>query len=104
MYLSKANSVVSIFNFIWHNFIIYVYIFKKFWLSKVNYIRNITDVDDKIIARAKELNIDATELTDKYITSMQEDFRNLGMIDPDLEPRADKQYRFNNFFNTDFSG
>ena len=55
---------------------------------KVNYIRNITDVDDKIIARAKELNIDATELTDKYITSMQEDFRNLGMIDPDLEPRA----------------
>ena len=55
---------------------------------KVNYIRNITDVDDKIIARAKELNIDAGELTDKYIASMQEDFKNLGMIDPDLEPRA----------------
>ena len=55
---------------------------------KVNYIRNITDVDDKIIARAKELNIDASDLTDKYITSMQEDFRNLGMIDPDIEPRA----------------
>ena len=48
---------------------------------KVNGIRNITDVDDKIIARAKELNIDATELTDKYIRSMQEDFRNLGTID-----------------------
>ena len=55
---------------------------------KVNYIRNITDVDDKIIARAKELNVDATELTDKYISSMQEDFNNLGMISPDLEPRA----------------
>ena len=55
---------------------------------KVNYIRNITDVDDKIIARAKELNVDATELTDKYISSMQEDFNDLGMISPDLEPRA----------------
>ena len=55
---------------------------------KVNYIRNITDVDDKIIARAKELNVDATQLTDKYISSMQEDFNDLGMISPDLEPRA----------------
>ena len=55
---------------------------------KVNYIRNITDVDDKIIARAKELNVDASELTDKYITSMQDDFNDLGMISPDLEPRA----------------
>ena len=55
---------------------------------KVNYIRNITDVDDKIITRAKELNVDATELTDKYIASMEEDFNDLGMISPDLEPRA----------------
>ena len=55
---------------------------------KVNYIRNITDVDDKIIARAKDLNAEATELTDKYIASMQEDFIDLGMISPDLEPRA----------------
>ena len=55
---------------------------------KVNYVRNITDVDDKIIARAKELNMDATELTDKYIASMQDDFNDLGMISPDLEPRA----------------
>ena len=55
---------------------------------KVNYIRNITDVDDKIIARAKELNVDATQLTDKYISSMQEDFNDLGMISPDPEPRA----------------
>ena len=55
---------------------------------KVNYVRNITDVDDKIIARAKELNMDAVELTDKYIASMQDDFNDLGMISPDLEPRA----------------
>ena len=55
---------------------------------KVKYIRNITDVDDKIITRAKELNVNATELTDKYIASMQEDFDDLGMIVPDSEPRA----------------
>ena len=55
---------------------------------KVKYIRNITDVDDKIIARAKELNVNAVELTDKYIASMQEDFDDLGMIIPDSEPRA----------------
>ena len=55
---------------------------------KVKYIRNITDVDDKIIARAKELNVNPTELTDKYIASMQEDFDDLGMIIPDSEPRA----------------
>ena len=55
---------------------------------KVNYVRNITDVDDKIIARAIELDVDTKELTDKYILSMQEDFNNLGMISPDLEPRA----------------
>ncbi len=55
---------------------------------KVNYIRNITDVDDKIISRANELNIDVKNLTDKYIVSMQEDFNDLGMIVPDCEPRV----------------
>ena len=34
---------------------------------EVHYIRNITDVDDKIIARAEELNISPKELTEKYI-------------------------------------
>ena len=55
---------------------------------KVTYVRNITDVDDKIISRAKELNLDPTDLVQKYINSMQEDFESLGMINPDLEPRA----------------
>ena len=55
---------------------------------KVTYVRNITDVDDKIISRAKELNLDPTDLVQKYINSMQEDFESLGMIKPDLEPRA----------------
>ena len=54
----------------------------------VDYIRNITDVDDKIIERSKKLDIEALELTSKYIDSMQYDFNSLGMIDPDQEPKA----------------
>ena len=54
----------------------------------VDYIRNITDVDDKIIERSKKLNIEALELTSQYINSMQYDFNSLGMIDPDQEPKA----------------
>ena len=55
---------------------------------EVQYIRNITDVDDKIIARAEELNISPSDLTLDYINSMHNDFQALGMISPDAEPRA----------------
>ena len=55
---------------------------------EVQYIRNITDVDDKIISRAKELGWDPSDLVKKYISSMDEDFSALGMIKPDQEPRA----------------
>ena len=55
---------------------------------KVNYIRNITDVDDKILQRAKETNQEPSVLTDLYIERMTSDFNALGMISPDKEPRA----------------
>ena len=54
----------------------------------VDYVRNITDVDDKIIQRSEELELDTSDLTKKYISSMQADFFALGMIEPDKEPRA----------------
>ena len=55
---------------------------------EVQYIRNITDVDDKILERSKELGMTPFELTDKYIQSMNQDFSTLKMIEPDSEPRA----------------
>ena len=55
---------------------------------KVNYIRNITDVDDNILKRAKETDQDPTTLTNRYIERMTSDFNALGMITPDKEPRA----------------
>ncbi|MFI4919750.1 MAG: cysteine--tRNA ligase [Legionellales bacterium] len=55
---------------------------------KVTYVRNITDIDDKIIARANELGMPIDELTAQYIASMDEDSRALNIQPPDIEPRA----------------
>lgn len=54
----------------------------------VRYIRNITDIDDKIITRAQERNIPFTELTAEFIQAMNEDFQHLNLISPTVEPRA----------------
>jgi cysteinyl-tRNA synthetase len=55
---------------------------------EVTYVRNITDVDDKIIRRANELGIAFDELTAKFICIMHEDERALNILPPDIEPRA----------------
>jgi len=55
---------------------------------EVNYIRNITDIDDKIIKRAQERNMTIEALTHEFISAMQEDFRALNIHDPTFEPRA----------------
>ena len=55
---------------------------------KVNFIRNITDIDDKIIERANENKETIDVLTDRTIRSMQEDFAMLGLELPTNEPRA----------------
>jgi len=55
---------------------------------KVNYIRNITDIDDKIIKRANENQEAFDALTERFIDAMDEDVSRLGVLLPDKEPRA----------------
>lgn len=54
----------------------------------VNYVRNITDIDDKILRRADENGEPYSELTDRMIKAMHEDEARLGVLSPDDEPRA----------------
>lgn len=55
---------------------------------KVKYVRNITDIDDKIIKRANENGESITALTDRFIQAMNEDAESLGCLAPDEAPRA----------------
>jgi cysteinyl-tRNA synthetase len=54
----------------------------------VKYVRNFTDVDDKIINRAKEEGITAAEVAKKYIEAYQEDMKRVGVGRADVEPKA----------------
>jgi cysteinyl-tRNA synthetase len=54
----------------------------------VTHVRNITDVDDKIIRRSAEQGIEPAVLTERYIAAMHEDEAALGVLPPDREPRA----------------
>ena len=55
---------------------------------KVTYVRNITDVDDKIIKRANENGEEFTALTERMIAEMHKDGHELGVLPPDAEPKA----------------
>lgn len=55
---------------------------------EVEYVRNITDIDDKIIERANEQGVEIGELTAKFIQEMHRDADALGVLRPDHEPRA----------------
>lgn len=55
---------------------------------EVTYVRNFTDVDDKIIARAREMGKDTQALAQEYIEAFQEDMKALGVLGADVEPRA----------------
>ena len=55
---------------------------------KVTYVRNVTDIDDKIIARAAEAGENWKDLADRFTLAMQEDCATLGLQQPDVEPRA----------------
>ena len=62
------------------------------WLRQhgypITYVRNITDIDDKIIARANENGETIGELTARFIAAMNEDSDALGVLRPDIEPKA----------------
>ena len=55
---------------------------------RLTYVRNITDIDDKIIKRALENKEDINTLTKRFIDAMHEDERALGVLPPNVEPRA----------------
>ncbi|MEN8245139.1 MAG: cysteine--tRNA ligase [Thermodesulfobacteriota bacterium] len=55
---------------------------------KVTYVRNFTDVDDKIIKRATELNMSSVALADLYIKEFQADMKALHVAEPSFEPRV----------------
>jgi cysteinyl-tRNA synthetase len=54
----------------------------------LNYVHNITDIDDKIIRRANELDEKYDELTARFIDAMHDDEKRLGILPPSIEPRA----------------
>src|ERR1035437_8193169 len=62
------------------------------WLQalgyEVNFVRNITDIDDKIIKRAVENGEPISQLTSRFIAYMHEDTQALGILAPTHEPRA----------------
>ena len=55
---------------------------------RVTYVRNITDVDDKIINRAREAGVDWREHAKKFAAAMHEDLEALGCLRPEKEPKA----------------
>ena len=55
---------------------------------KVNYVRNITDIEDKIIDKAKLERVSFSEISDRFIFSMHHDFSKLNLLSPKFEPRA----------------
>ncbi|MDH3859633.1 MAG: class I tRNA ligase family protein, partial [Gammaproteobacteria bacterium] len=65
-----------------------VYRFLKHLGYEVTYVRNITDIDDKIIIRAQENVEEYSHLTERFIQAMHQDADALGVLRPDIEPRA----------------
>ncbi len=68
--------------------VVYRHLKQVFGDEHVTYIRNITDIDDKIIARANENDEAIESLTNRFIDEMHQDIAALGVLPPDEEPRA----------------
>ncbi|MGH7334801.1 MAG: cysteine--tRNA ligase [Candidatus Rokuibacteriota bacterium] len=55
---------------------------------RVHFVRNYTDVDDRIIRRANESGVTAPEISERYIAEDQRDMASLGILPPDVAPKA----------------
>ena len=62
--------------------------FFRYLNYEVNYVRNITDIDDKIIQKAKEEELPFSLITDKFIKAMNDDFKALNIQPPSIEPKV----------------
>src|ERR1043166_1774207 len=65
-----------------------IYRYLKFSGYDVEFVRNFTDVDDKIIKRANDEKVSCTAITDRYIDEFHSDSEALSLLRPDCEPRA----------------
>ena len=65
----------------------------KYRNFKVTYVRNFTDIDDKIIARANEQNTTSEKLANRFIDEFYTDMDKLGVDRPDIEPKATEHIR-----------
>ena len=68
--------------------VVYRHLCRIYGKEHVTYVRNITDIDDKIIARANENHEDFTDLTARFIGEMHRDIAALNVLPPNEEPRA----------------
>lgn len=70
--------------------VIYDVLFRlfKFCYSKVTYVRNITDIDDKIINSANEKNSDIESITTRYTNAFHDDMKSINCLEPTHEPKA----------------
>lgn len=80
-HIGNARSVV-IFD------MLYRILKQEYGKDSVTYVRNITDVDDKINAEAKKLNISINQVTEKTINLFNNDMSSLGCLKPNKEPKA----------------
>ncbi len=66
----------------------FIYRYLLFLGYHVSYVRNFTDIDDKIIDRALEEGVDFTVISERYIEAFKDDMERLGLLLPSNEPRA----------------
>lgn len=65
-----------------------IYRYLRYLGFEVNYVRNYTDVDDKIIKRANERGISSRDLAEEFIRAFDEDMDSLGLLTPTRQPKA----------------